>query len=222
MKPKYMLKTLMDERGLSTTKIGKSMGNMKYQVAAVRILNGKTKEPRRSSLQPFADFFGVSVDNFFSSEDTALIPLDNNVSPITDKRGNLVKMRYLPVVSWVQAGAFTEAIDNHAVGDADEWIAIVGNVGAHAFALKIEGDSMSPEFRPNEYVAVDPSREPKNGSFVVAKLSNDNVATFKQLVYDAGRMYLKPLNPQYPIIDVTDKEDLHICGVVIQKVMQYE
>ncbi|MDX8384839.1 MAG: S24 family peptidase, partial [Ghiorsea sp.] len=115
-----------------------------------------------------------------------------------------------------------EAIDNFEPDDAEKWIAIVGNIGDNAFALRIEGDSMQPEFRAGEYVAVDPSREVRNGSFVVAKLKDTNEATFKQFFVDAGRTYLKPLNSAYPIMDVTDNESFLICGVVIQKVMQYD
>lgn len=52
-----------------------------------------------------------------------------------------------------------------------------------------------------------------SGDRVIAKLINDNSVTFKVFVEDAGHRYLKPLNPQYPII--TDK--FSIIGKVIGK-----
>ena len=39
-----------------------------------------------------------------------------------------------------------------------------------------------------------------------------NQATFKQLVIDGPRRYLKPLNPRYPVIPI--EREARICGVV--------
>ena len=47
---------------------------------------------------------------------------------------------------------------------------------------------------------------------MVVALDDTNQATFKQLVIDGARRYLKPLNPRYPIIPV--ERDARICGVV--------
>ncbi|MDQ6988489.1 MAG: XRE family transcriptional regulator [Mariprofundaceae bacterium] len=219
------LKEAMD--GMSQYALAKESGIR--QPTINRILGGNA--PKFGTLEKIAAVLDVSalwlqngkgnmrqVITTLSAADAA----DANVVPVTDKHGNLMKMRYLPVVSWVQAGEWGEAVDSYEPYDAEKWIAIVGNVGEHAFALKIEGDSMLPEFREGEYVAVDPAREVKNGSFVIAKLKDTNEATFKQFRLDTGRTYLKPLNSAYPIIDVTDNEQFHVCGVVIQKVMQYD
>ncbi len=40
--------------------------------------------------------------------------------------------------------------------------------------------------------------QPISGDYVIA-LRDGNQATFKQLVADGGDLYLKPLNPRYPI-----------------------
>ncbi|MEG2269219.1 MAG: S24 family peptidase, partial [Acinetobacter sp.] len=57
----------------------------------------------------------------------------------------------------------------------------------------------------------------KNGNLVVAKLTDANEATFKKLVIDGGSMYLKPLNPQYPLIPING--NCRIIGVVVQAMM---
>jgi SOS-response transcriptional repressor LexA len=51
----------------------------------------------------------------------------------------------------------------------------------------------------------------------VVRLEDTHEATFKQLIVESGRMYLKALNPDWPtrIIEVT--EDAFICGVVVFK-----
>ncbi len=62
-------------------------------------------------------------------------------------------------------------------------------------------------------IFVDPELAVNNGDRVIATLPSTNEATFKVLVQDAGKHYLKPINPQYPIMELT--EDMQICGKVI-------
>ncbi|CNL20507.1 Prophage repressor protein [Yersinia aldovae ATCC 35236] len=51
-------------------------------------------------------------------------------------------------------------------------------------------------------ILVDQEKEPMPGNFVIAKLTDDNEATFKKLIVDAGIKYLKPLNPAYRLIEL--------------------
>lgn len=51
------------------------------------------------------------------------------------------------------------------------------------------------------------------GNFVVAKLTDDNEATFKKLIVDAAVKYLKPLNPAYRLIELNG--NCKILGVVV-------
>jgi SOS-response transcriptional repressor LexA len=121
----------------------------------------------------------------------------------------------VPLISWVQAGDWTEVVDNYHPGDAEEWLAPTKKMGKNAFALHVSGDSMEPRFRDGDTIFVDPDIPPTSGKFVVAKI-NHSEATFKQLIHDADRTFLKPLNERYPVMDVTDRE-LRIVGVVTEK-----
>lgn len=123
----------------------------------------------------------------------------------------------VPLISWVNAGAWCDSPDNYAPGDAEEWLPKPHNAGPHTFALKVINDSMeSPYPGQRTYpggtiIYVDPDKPVENGSRVVARTGGEY--TFKTYVEDAGRKYLKPINPSYDKIDIT--EDVHICGVVI-------
>jgi len=125
----------------------------------------------------------------------------------------------VPLVSWVAAGSWCEAVDLFAAGDAEVWMPCPENIGPRGFALRVEGDSMTSPYPGKEsyphgtIVYVDPDVAYKSGDAVIAKLPDSNEATFKLLVEDAGKTYLQPINPQYPMI-VLDRET-HICGVVI-------
>lgn len=117
----------------------------------------------------------------------------------------------VPLVSSVAAGMFTEAMDLMPAGFADEWIHSAAPIKEHTFALKVEGDSMEPRFTEGMILIVEPDSEPRPGNFVIAKNGN-NEATFKQLMRDGGKLYLKPLNPRYPIHELGEAS---IVGVVI-------
>jgi SOS-response transcriptional repressor LexA len=124
--------------------------------------------------------------------------------------------RPVPVVSWVAAGGWEYAADPHPPGNADEWVDSSWARSPNSFALVTHGDSMSPEFCEGDIIVVDPDVPPHNGSFVIAK--NGAEATFKQLIVDGDRRYLKPLNPRYPIIDGVG---FRVVGVVVEKKKRY-
>jgi SOS-response transcriptional repressor LexA len=120
----------------------------------------------------------------------------------------------LPLVSWVTAGHWREVVDSFQPGDADDWVETTKRVGPSAFALRVRGDSMEPRCPDGAIIVVDPDREAVNGSLVVVRLDKDEEATFKRLVIEGGRRFLAPLNPRYPVLEITGPAT--VCGVVRQ------
>ncbi|MEW5248641.1 LexA family protein [Microbulbifer sp. 2201CG32-9] len=111
----------------------------------------------------------------------------------------------VPLISWVQAGDWAEAVDTFQPGEAEEWRETTARVGPHAFALRVQGDSMTApvglSIPEGSVVIVDPDADYTNGSIVVAKLEDTQEATLKRLAIDGPNKYLKPLNPTYaPIL----------------------
>lgn len=130
--------------------------------------------------------------------------------------------RRLPLISWVQAGMWSDVQDNYHPGEAEQWAeAYNSNPGGHSFALRVEGDSMtSPvpgklSFPEGTILIVDPDRGASAGDFVVAKDVQTQQATFKQLTSDGGRWYLRPLNPAYPTVEIDDPA-IRVIGRVVE------
>jgi len=123
-------------------------------------------------------------------------------------------MARVPLISWVTAGQWREVVDNFQPGDAEQWVETTKRVGHSAFALRVRGDSMEPRCPDGAVIVVDPEREAVNGSLVVVRLQDDAEATFKRLVIEGGRRFLAPLNPRYPVIEITGPAV--VCGVVRQ------
>jgi SOS-response transcriptional repressor LexA len=125
--------------------------------------------------------------------------------------------RAVPLISWVQAGRTEPVEDPYHAGDSEKPIYTTRRLSPAAYALRIRGDSMEPRFQDGDVIIVDPAIGPKHGSFVVVRFDSSEEATFKQLTVDAGRQYLKPLNPRYPIIEIDQHATL--CGTWVQTIV---
>jgi len=120
----------------------------------------------------------------------------------------------VPLISWVQAGMYTEAIDLFAPGDAEEILACPFPHGERAFALRVSGPSMLPDYRDGEIILVDPDIGYKHGSDVVVR-TPDSGTTFKRIQVTPDGTYLMAVNPDFPNRVILMPEGTKICGVVI-------
>ncbi|HDS0941462.1 TPA: helix-turn-helix domain-containing protein [Pseudomonas putida] len=137
-----------------------------------------------------------------------------NVRPVAQPN---MTYRY-PVISWVAAGAWAEAVEPFPPGFSDRYELSDYQAKGPAFWLEVKGDSMTSPIgqtiAEGTLILVDTEADAFHGKLVIAKLGNSNEATFKKLVEDGGRKYLKPLNPAYPTEVCT--EDCRIVGVVVR------
>lgn len=127
-----------------------------------------------------------------------------------------------PVLSKVQAGAWAEACEPYTLKDIDLWLESDAHIQGDAFWLEVEGDSMTApmglSIPEGTFVLFDTGREAANGNLVIAKLDDDNEATFKKLVIDGSHRYLKGLNPQWPMTPING--NCRIIGVAIETKMR--
>lgn len=111
----------------------------------------------------------------------------SNVSPGPPIRG------MVPLISWVSAGRWR---DCDVQDEPLAWIPVTFAT-PNVFALRVEGDSMKPDYPPGHILFVDPDRHPEPMNLVIA-LNGDGEATFKRLTREGGVWYLMPLNERYP------------------------
>jgi SOS-response transcriptional repressor LexA len=117
----------------------------------------------------------------------------------------------------VAAGSWSEASDPYAPGAAEDWLSVPGDHSRSAIALRVRGDSMEPRFPDGCIVIVEPHRKPVSGNFVVVRNNDWDEATFKQYVVDGGIKLLRPLNAQYPTLQIGPGTVL--VGVVVRKII---
>ncbi|HBN7019256.1 TPA: LexA family transcriptional regulator [Escherichia coli] len=131
-------------------------------------------------------------------------------------------IKKIPVLSWVQAGEWTETGQSVTADDISEWVYTTANLCDEGFALKVRGDSMTnpngaPSIPEGSLVVVDPdygNTYDVNGKIVVAQIMGSTEATLKKFVIDGPIKYLVPLNPNYRVLEVNG--NCKIVGVVRQ------
>lgn len=180
--------------------------------AASKWLNGESM-PGAAKMKAISDGLGVRLEwlQYGVGPMTTQISVlngDSNVAPAPKMEG------YVPVISWVQAGAWTEVCNVDFM--SEEIVPRPPACSDSTFALRVKGQSMAPRYEPGLIIYVDPEVVPFDGDDVVAMLTDDNEATFKQYVEEpGGKKMLKARNPGWPEPWVPINGNCQIIGVVI-------
>lgn len=109
----------------------------------------------------------------------------------------------VPLVNSVAAGYPREFTDlGYPARLADEYVRVPGLTDPDAFACRVVGDSMLPEYREGDVVVFSPAKTISDGKDCLARLEPDHETTFKRVYLEKdarGRevIRLQPLNPTY-------------------------
>jgi len=189
------------------------------QTGVSHYLNGSNPLNIRAAVA-FADLLRIQISEFSPRLEGERQRLATGAQDAEQNTSELRrKPELVPLISWVQAGEFSESPDLFFPGDAEEWLPCPSRHSQKTYALRVTGDSMtssSPGERsyPNgTIIFVDPERAYHVGSRVIARLPGTSEVTFKVYTEDAGKPYLMPINTRYPAIPMP--EGTLICGVVI-------
>lgn len=187
--------------------------------AVTQWITGESKSLRPENLYALAKATGFRAEWIAIGEGSEReLPEPSNVAPASQPE---LSFRY-PVISWVAAGAWAEAVEPFPPGFSDRYEMSEYDSKGPAFWLEVKGDSMTSSvgqsIAEGTLILVDTEADVQPGKLVIAKLADSNEATFKKLVEDGGRRFLKPLNPAYPIEMCAG--DCRIIGVVVRALMK--
>ncbi len=87
--------------------------------------------------------------------------------------------------------------------------------GSEAFALRVLGTSMEPEFMEGEIIVIEPEGQLRDGSYVLARHEGEWI--FRQLCQAGEGWRLHALNPAFPDLALPALSEVR--GVVIQKAL---
>ncbi|MDV5392249.1 LexA family protein [Shewanella xiamenensis] len=192
------VKKRRNELGLTQSQLAEAISTSQQTVQSIEA--GLVENPRKlkeiaEALQTTPEFLRFGIGE-----------MDN--ATVVASAGN-----YLPLISMVQAGVWTE-IQELPPLDVELYPCPI-KCSQHSFIVKVEGESMLPRFEEGDLIYVDPEAQVENGSYVVARLDDENQATFKQLIIDGNKKYLKALNPDWPNKFVEINGNCTIVGKVV-------
>ena len=204
------IKKLRELRKITQQELSDLTGGVVSQGAIAAL---EKRESRSSSFAGvIAKALGVPVHQL---TDTGM-PLDDIVEYSALSYGNV------PLISMVQAGAWSEIKQLGTPFDALEWLPCPVSHSEDTFCVRVEGESMrnagaKPSYDPGDIIFIDPNRTAKPGDRVIVRLDDQNQATFKQYIEEDGIKRLKALNPDWFPRYMDINNNASIVGVVIGK-----
>lgn len=109
---------------------------------------------------------------------------------------------YIPHLAWPAVPSWVET-SQIETGAVCGYLPYADAVGPRGFAVSVVDDTMQPDFPEGGILCVDPDLTPVSGSHVLARTDTGEI-TFKRLILDGGRTFLRPLNTHYPVQQVAD------------------
>lgn len=208
------LKERRVKAGISQKILSEASGISQGSISRIErgVQNNLTSETARKIIETMAKLAPSSEDPYdaFLREDVLPLPKWNYNRPV-------------PVMSWVQAGEWTEMQDSVAEGFSSEGEPVITDksISMLAFALKVQGKSMEPRFFEGDVIIVDPSLACQTGDLCVARINDQT--TFKRFHETPQEIRLEPLNDRYEILVVPKDRpiDFQVLGKVVDAKIRF-
>lgn len=190
------LKSLRSAKGMSQAEMAKVLA---ISPSAIGMYEQGRRMPDAETLDKIAKYFNVSIEFLIGTEQTM-------------SRG--VK---IPVLGRVVAGIPIEAVTD--IIDYEEIPEELAKTGEF-FALKVQGDSMSPRICDGDVVIVRKQEEVENGEVAIVMVNGDE-ATIKEVRFSAFGLTLVGWNvgvypPHFYPIDEVQSLPVRIIGKVVE------
>lgn len=230
------IKTFRKSAGFTQDELAKRLNTTKQTIS--RYEKGDRKA-NQDMLFELCDIFGVSIDDFFPSQNETL--QSPTTSPIQTIYDQLHQPRQAKVLNYAERQLkeqkneeetkiteVSEVIQLYSYDYYDhpasagtgqylndvrvERIELPVDIDAD-FVIPIKGDSMEPDYHDGDLVFIQTSVDLNNGVIGVFNYNGD--AYIKQLVIDKEQAYLHSLNPAYKDMPITPETDFRIIGEVV-------
>ena len=230
------IKTFRKSAGFTQDELAKRLNTTKQTIS--RYEKGDRKA-NQDMLFELCDIFGVSIDDFFPSQNESTQP--SATSLIQTIYDELKPPRQAKVLTYAerqldeqrneeetQPNEVSEVIKLYSYDYYDhpasagtgqylndvrvERIELPVDVDAD-FVIPIKGDSMEPDYHDGDLVFIQTSVDLTDGVIGVFNYNGD--AYIKQLVIDKEQAYLHSLNSEYKDMPITPDTDFRIIGEVV-------
>lgn len=179
------------------------------------LTNWKARGVPSAKAAAIANAFLISTDYLLGLRDIEDNPgasKESGASNVEDAPDIIGSLKKLPVVGKVQAGPDgLLSIDDYPPGEGEGHMLWWSNC-PHAYALRIRGESMSPRYRPGEYVGVDPCADVVPSDEVIVMLRSNQRMIKRLLWIRDGQACFESVNQNFQniIIDMEEIDKLHL------------
>ena len=229
------IKTFRKSAGFTQDELAKRLNTTKQTIS--RYEKGDRKA-NQDMLFELCDIFGVSIDDFFPSQNETL--QSPTTSPIQTIYDQLHQPRKAKVLTYAERQLEEQNEEETKGNEVSEVIQLYGydyydhpasaGTGQYLndvrverielpvdidadFVIPIKGDSMEPDYHDGDLVFIQTSVDLNDGVIGVFNYNGD--AYIKQLVIDKEQAYLHSLNPSYKDMPITPETDFRIIGEVV-------
>ena len=231
------IKTFRKTAGFTQDELAKRLNTTKQTIS--RYEKGDRKA-NQDMLFELCDIFGVSIDDFFPSQNESSQP--STTSPIQSIYDQLAPPRQGKVLTFAERQLDEQKNEEETkINEVSEKIvqlygydyydhAASAGTGQYLndvrverielpvdvdadFVIPIKGDSMEPDYHDGDLVFIQTSVDLNDG--VIGVFNYNGEAYIKQLVIDTEQSYLHSLNPKYKDMPITPETDFRIIGEVV-------
>lgn len=195
--------------GISEAELSRQIGVPRATIN--RLVSGRTPDPRASTLKAIAEFFNISVDQLLGKQPLFLGANQSMIATVDTS---------LPIIDWNQAENWQEVVSRLKPDNHFNWTIADPSHKKGSFALRLNGESMWPQFQEKTILIIEPTEQVKNKDFVIAYIKKNDEIIFRQLTLEGKYKFLKAFNPMFPTIQMGDEDK--IIGVVIQTKNTYD
>lgn len=202
---KNILQDLVNKSGISESELTRKI---KIPTATFnKIKTGKINDPRSSTLKTIANYFSLSIDQLLG------------YAPITSiEQSTLLYVPILPIDKITKINVNELTYNNHK-----DWVSFYPNVqllGHKIIAFKVNGDAMFPFFDNSTLAIIDCDQKGESMQYVLAHIESSKDFVLRQLVCDGKFRILKPFNPLFNSISLSEKDK--ILGVIINSIRTFK
>jgi SOS-response transcriptional repressor LexA len=227
--PRYdTIKKIADLFGCSAEDL---LNNEKLEVGELMSPIAKVRKEKGHTVDSLAKALGVNSGHIVEIEKGHFLPTLDwlerlagvlDVSPLDLMPNNkMLNEEHLSVLTRTVPLIAMDAVGGNLFeGDIKEWVPTTASIGLNSYALKVGSDSMEPKFPCGCVIIVDPDVEIINASYVIAKVSANDLPVFRQYVEEGGQKLLRAQNRAFPMQDITDA-NITFYGKIVQSIMDF-
>lgn len=195
------LNMLMAKARMNASELARQTGLPASTIKKIR--NNDNPNPTLTTLIPLAKYFSVTLSQLIGEETFSDFPL----SKLTPK--NVEIRNQIPLLSWQEASTWPFN-KNYALSS---FITVENRYGENTYALSVEENDWEGLPR-GAILIIDPTSTIEHRDFVIVLKEDQVIPTLKQILFDEGQIYLKPIIQGYPISTFTTQHKF--LGVMME------